>query len=159
MSLTHKELVDIGKRWLKEIAKCDIVVAEKSAPGSPEICDVIGWKYSKHSFLIECKASRSDFRVDEDKWFRHDDLGMGQTRYYLAPKGIIPLEEVKVGWGLLEVDGNKVAITKKIDIIIIDPNKALAEMPLLISIIRKLEYKNKELRKALKNGNKGNSKK
>jgi len=153
VDLTHKDLVKIGKRWLKEIAKCDIVIAERSAPGSPEVPDVFGVKNSKHSFLLECKASRSDFRADDNKWFRHNDLGMGQTRYYLAPKNIIPLEEVPESWGLLEVEGKKVVITKKIDMIVIDPNRCLAEFPILIAVIKKLQYQNTELRKALKNGN------
>jgi len=52
--MTHKELVEIGKKWLW--GKCDIAVTELATWVS-ETPDVIGWKGGA-STLIECKANR-----------------------------------------------------------------------------------------------------
>lgn len=71
---------------------------------SSEIPDAIGWAYGgRLSILVECKVSRSDFRADQKKLFRRKThLGMGTHRYYMAPTGIIPLDDVPEMWGLLE---------------------------------------------------------
>lgn len=146
--MTHKDLVKKAKLWLKKIEKCTIVIAEKS--NGAEIPDTIGYKSARHSVLIECKTSRSDFRADADKWFRQEGLGMGQTRYFMAPAGIIPIDELPVGWGLLEVDSSTVHLTKKCDLVCIDEMRSLAEIPLLTAVIRKLQWSNYLLRKAIK---------
>lgn len=39
--------------------------------------------------------------------------GMGEFRYYMAPKGLIPLDEIPKNWGLLEVSKDRVYITKE----------------------------------------------
>jgi hypothetical protein len=65
--------------------------------------DAIGWK-AAFSTLVECKATRADFRSDLRKGARqHMMFGMGVHRYYMTPKGLIESEEVPQGWGLLEV--------------------------------------------------------
>jgi len=134
---------------LKKVAKCSVVVTERGSTNSPEIPDAIGWKSARHSILVECKASRADFRKDADKWFRLKG-GMGQTRYYLAPLGIIPKEEVPPGWGLLEIVGPLVRVTVECDLICMDEMRSWAEMPLLIAVVRRLQYQNSELRKQLR---------
>ncbi len=68
-----------------------------------ETPDCIGWN-SFRSVLVECKASRADFKRDAHKATRiHEGLGMGNERFYLAPAGMIQKDELPDGWGLLEV--------------------------------------------------------
>lgn len=148
--MTHRELVKKARKWLRDIQKCNVVLTEKGSSTAHEIPDAIGWKSARHSILVECKTSRSDFRADSKKWFRQDGLGMGQTRYFLAPKGIIPIEEVPAGWGLLEVHGDKIKVVVKSDLLVMDEMRCWAEMPLLIAVVRKLQYTNYRLRRELK---------
>lgn len=58
------------------------------------------------SCLIEVKVSRSDFKKDSSKPFRTNGQGVGDWRFYLAPKGLISVTELPAGWGLLEVTEN-----------------------------------------------------
>lgn len=52
--------------------------------------------------------SRGDFLTDRKKLVReHPDLGMGSRRYYIRPEGIIRLEELLMGWGLIYYCGAK----------------------------------------------------
>lgn len=71
--------------------------------------DIIGWEYG-HSILIECKVSKADFIKDIKKrksepWKMYD---IGKYRYYLVPKGLIILDELPRGWGLLELRGKRI---------------------------------------------------
>jgi len=138
--MTHKDLIKIGKSYLKKVQKCHVIISERGASISTEIPDIIGFKGARTSILIECKASRQDFRKDKDKWFRSLDAGMGQIRYYLAPKGIIPIEELPDEWGLLEVD-KKLVETKKPGALYIEPNRCAAELGLLLAYINKLQHR------------------
>lgn len=113
--LTHSRLCARAVRWLKTSAvypgykdrpnttRCGVVLSELRCT-SYEIPDAIGWAQGgSQSFLVECKTSRSDFRADQNKTFRkHPHLGMGNYRYYMAPAGVIPLDDVPDCWGLLE---------------------------------------------------------
>jgi hypothetical protein len=64
----------------------------------------MGWKATGRSILIECKASLSDFRADRKKKPRISKrTGIGELRYYMAPRGIIPENEIPTGWGFLEI--------------------------------------------------------
>ena len=75
--------------------------------------DAIGWKKACHSVLVECKVSRADFLADREKPFRQKpESGVGCERFYLAPKGLIRLEELRSGWGLLEVCGREIERAK-----------------------------------------------
>jgi hypothetical protein len=75
--------------------------------------DAIGWKKACHSVLVECKTSRSDFLADRDKPFRQQpETGVGCERYYLAPRGLIRIDELPAGWGLLEVCGREIERVK-----------------------------------------------
>jgi hypothetical protein len=94
-------------RWLRRYC-CGVVLSEQTCV-SGEMPDAIGWKRACHSVLVECKASRPDFLVDRDKPFRQKpESGVGCERYYLAPKGLIRIEELPAGWGLLEVCGREI---------------------------------------------------
>lgn len=104
--ITHKELVRIGDRWLRNQKRCGVVLPEVSVRGLPEEPDVIGWrKRGTKTILIECKASRSDFLSDKNKDHRHTGDAMGNWRYYLVPKDLVSRDEVPKGWGLLYFNG------------------------------------------------------
>lgn len=148
--MTHKDLVKKARKWLKDIEKCSVVVTEKGSSTGYEIADAIGWKSARHSVLIECKTSRADFRADSKKWFRAEGFGMGQRRFFFAPKGIIPKEELPPGWGLLEIEGNRVTTIVPCDLLCFDEHRCWAEMPLLVAMVRKLQYQNRNLRKELR---------
>ncbi len=99
---THKELIKRGAIWLKNSERCSVVLLERnSGPDCSESPDLIGWK-NWHSTLIEVKISRADFLKDKKKMFRRiAKRGMGRSRYYLCPKGLIQPDEIPEKWGLL----------------------------------------------------------
>lgn len=100
--MTHAELVERAERWLRGTMGCGVVLTECSGAGY-EMPDAIGWD-GFHSVLVECKASRSDFRADRAKPFRATRaFGVGCCRYYFTPKGMVSREEVPPRWGLAEV--------------------------------------------------------
>lgn len=102
--LSHKELVEAGYKWLLKNGSCGVAFKELKTL-SWEIPDVIGFGSGGFSAIVECKASRSDFLCDKNKPFRKNpQLGMGSHRYYCCPKGLIKVEELPEGWGLIYVD-------------------------------------------------------
>lgn len=106
----HAFLIKQSAQWLQK--KCSVVITDL-VTGAGEIPDAIGWK-DGHSILIECKASRADFLADRYKPFRREAVrGMGDGRYYCAPNGMIQMEELPQGWGLLEWTGKKLKETQK----------------------------------------------
>lgn len=85
------------------------MVLSEQACVSGEMPDAIGWKKACHSVLVESKASRSDFLADRGKPFRQTpEHGVGCERYYLAERGLIRVDELPAGWGLLEVCGREI---------------------------------------------------
>jgi len=101
---THKALVRRMAQWLKGTKRMTVVCAELTTRNG-ETPDMIGWVGDAGSILIECKVSRADFHADAKKRFRRcADTGMGDKRYVAAPKGLLRIEEIPAGWGLLEVD-------------------------------------------------------
>lgn len=104
VNLDHSSLVLIGERWLKSKLKFPIVASELKCVGSREIPDVLGFR-SHTSILIECKTSRSDFLADAKKPERNgSEMGVGNYRVYLTPKGLLSIDEIPNRWGLIEVD-------------------------------------------------------
>lgn len=103
---SHVDLVTRAERWLRNTLGCSVVVTE-TVGATKEIPDALGWKFkSGRSLLVECKTSLSDFRADKNKLCRLDAINaLGAERYYFAPEGIIPHEEVPENWGLVEVKG------------------------------------------------------
>lgn len=107
---THSELCTLAVRWLQKSHSqsgpgCTLAVSEVRSGYSGEIPDAIGFRCSGEastdgSYMVECKASRSDFLADFKKEHRQESTG--NFRYYLAPAGVIKLEELPAGWGLLE---------------------------------------------------------
>lgn len=108
--MTHKELVNIGAKWLLKNRKirCPYIVKE-FASGPGETPDLFGFMYAG-SVLVEVKVSRTDFRADSRKKFRKEGLGIGAYRYYLCPKSLILLNELPAGWGLLYYANGKIQI-------------------------------------------------
>ena len=99
--MTHAQLVEKAVRWLRSY-RCGVVLSEQAC-ASGEMPDAIGWKKACHSVLIECKASRADFLVDREKPWRQKPLrAVGNERFYLALPGLIGVNELPAGWGLLE---------------------------------------------------------
>ena len=129
--ITHIKLVKKARAWL--LRRYGLVISEMAA-GS-EQADAIG--LGGDSTLIECKASRSDFLADLRKSFRHyPDSGMGDNRYYFAPRGLIKPDELQSGWGLLELDGQRIYKSRESEHFKKDYR---AEIQLLVSAIRRLD--------------------
>lgn len=99
-AMTHAECVAsaasyIGKRYP--------VTLPEFYSYNAELPDVIGFG-NKHSVVVECKVTRSDFQSDRNKLFRkHPEKGMGDYRYFCVPKGLVSVTELPKGWGLLYV--------------------------------------------------------
>jgi len=99
--MTHAQLVERAVRWLRSY-RCGVVLSEQACV-SGEMPDAIGWKKESHSVLVECKVSRADFLADRDKPFRlKPEKGVGSERFYLTPPNLVRVEELPVGWGLLQ---------------------------------------------------------
>ncbi|KAF1009509.1 MAG: hypothetical protein GAK28_00147 [Luteibacter sp.] len=109
--MTHDELVERAGIWLRRVAGCKVVMTEISALcRSGEIPDAIGWREAG-TVLVEAKATRGDFLADRNKAFRRDpSQGMGALRYFMAPEGLIKVDELPERWGLLEVRGRRVVM-------------------------------------------------
>ena len=111
--MTHQQLIRLAEQWLRRRYRCGIVLSEQSC-ASGETPDVIGWKGSCRSVVIECKVSRADFFADQEKPFRKQpETGMGCERFYLVPQGLIHSDELPRGWGLLECKGREITMTLK----------------------------------------------
>src|SRR5271167_5072749 len=109
----HAQLVACAVGWLRCKYGCGIVLSEQGCAGG-EVPDVIAWKGSGQSVLVECKVSRSDFLADAHKSFRlRPEEGLGSRRFYMAPAGMIAREELPKCWGLLECRGREVRLTVK----------------------------------------------
>lgn len=104
---THSELVKIAHRWVLKNASCGVAFKELVCLSTQEIPDVIGFGAWKHSVMVECKISRSDYLSDKKKPFRiNAESGVGKWRFYCVPEGLIKKEELPNGWGLLYVSDN-----------------------------------------------------
>jgi hypothetical protein len=100
ITITHAECVALAAAYMQK--RSDVVLPEFFTHNA-ELPDVIAFNRD-HSTVIECKVSRSDFLSDKNKSFRQNpNSGMGDFRYYCAPKGIIKPEELPQYWGLIEV--------------------------------------------------------
>lgn len=137
--MTHDDLVTIAKKWLIKARQCSVVLTETQAQ-SGEVPDAIGWR-GQVSILIECKTSLADFRRDLKKWYRNSGPGIGQRRYFMAPKGVIPLDEVPPNWGLLEVAGSTVRTKKRVDLLYLDERVSSAEVPMLVAALRRSQVR------------------
>lgn len=132
---SHKELVERAFKWLKNTKKCGVVMTEWYG-GTRETPDAIGFWAGK-SILVECKISRSDFLGDKNKYFRkRPGYGMGDERYYLAPPGIIEIEDVPKNWGLLIAHKKKIIVAKKAEVFKRKISGIINERKILINAMR-----------------------
>jgi hypothetical protein len=126
--------------WLRRY-RCGVVLSEQACV-SGEMPDAIGWKKACHSVLVESKVSRADFLADRGKPFRQKpELGVGCERYYLAPRGLIRVDELPSGWGLLEVRGREIERMKPSAKNLRSPAGFNNEMNLLLASLRRVELR------------------
>lgn len=138
--MTHEKLVAIAVAWLRRY-RCGVVLSEQSC-ASGETPDAIGWKRACHSVVVECKISRTDFLADRDKPFRQlRNIGMGCERFYLAPKGLVNVSELPVGWGLLALNGREVEIVHLSEQNLRSARGFRYEMNLLLASLRRVEVR------------------
>lgn len=133
--MTHADLVKRAGIWLRSQG-CGLIITEMTSSVSQEP-DAIGW-YPLYSILIECKTSRADFLSDKKKIYnRSIDGSMGDQRYYLAPPGMIKLEDLPVGWGLLEPSGR--GLKKRVFAVHQNKKNWKGEITLIVSAFRRVE--------------------
>jgi len=138
--MTHEKLIAKAVAWLRGY-RCGIVLSEQSC-ASGETPDAIGWRRGCHSVIVECKISRADFFIDQEKPFRRKpERGMGCERFYLAPTGLLDQKELPTGWGLLEIRG------KSVEMVCASSKKLRSaagfrhEMNLLLASLRRVEVR------------------
>jgi hypothetical protein len=103
---------------------------------TPETPDVLGWSWNR-SILIECKTSRADFLADAKKHFRRfPEMGMGQLRYYLAPRGLLTVDDMPARWGLIEAEND--GSTRVLRASEAFETDARQEVAVLLSLLRRL---------------------
>lgn len=93
-------------KWVLKNTSCGCAFKElRSLAENGEYPDVIGFGSGGHSVLVEVKVSRNDFAGEQKrKHFRvAPELGMGTQRFYFAPEGVIKIEDLPTGWGLVVV--------------------------------------------------------
>jgi len=138
--MTHAQLVQMAVNWLRRY-RCGIVLAEQACV-SGEMPDAIGWKRASHSVLVECKLSRPDFLADRCKPFRQKaELGLGCERFYLVPAGLLRLEELPIGWGLLETRGHRIEMVRPSSKKMRTTPGLHYEMNLLLASLRRVEIR------------------
>ena len=103
MKYSHKDLVEIGYKWL--LSRCGFAFKELNAfTTHGEIPDVIGFRHDC-SILLEAKTSRADFHADKKKLFRnYPEWGMGGHRFYICETDLIKPDDLPEGWGLIYVN-------------------------------------------------------
>ncbi len=138
----HVQLVSRAADWLRHKYGCGIVLSEQYC-ATGEVPDVIGWKASCQSVLVECKVSRTDFLADANKPFRLiPEEGLGSKRFYLAPAGMIARAELPKHWGLLECKGREVEmVVKPGKLDLRSPVGLMKEMSLLLASLRRVEVR------------------
>jgi hypothetical protein len=138
----HVQLVSRAVEWLRRHYKCGIILAEQYC-ATGEVPDVIAWRGRCKSVLVECKVSRADFLADAGKAFRRKpEEGMGSQRFYMAPAGMINVEELPKHWGLLELRGREVRIVVKPGRVDLRSHAGLMkEMNLLLASLRRVEVR------------------
>ena len=137
--MTHDELIIRGVKWLKNnqisTMRFPIILYEYRcyANSTP---DVIGLNHEK-TVVIECKVSRSDYFTDQRKGHRRYYSQLGNLRYYLCPAGLLKIDEVNNGWGLLYCHPHKITIEKESEYFTKEKTR-IQEYQVMYSIIRRV---------------------
>jgi hypothetical protein len=139
--MRHADLVDAGRKWLA--ARAPVVITEiTSVSEEPDVLGfgvtIPGPERQYGVVLLECKASRADFLSDAKKIFRvYPEEGLGDYRYYLTPQGLISVDELPEGWGLLECSGKRIRVIKQGRRF--EKKNDRAETNILLSVLRRVE--------------------
>ncbi len=140
VGMTHAQLVAKAVRWLRSY-RCGVVLSEQACV-SGEMPDAIGWKHGCHSVLVECKVTRGDFLADRAKPFRQKpEKGVGSERFYLTPPALVKIEELPVGWGLLELRRGRVEMMQPSARNLRSATGFRYEMNLLLASLRRVEVR------------------
>src|SRR5579863_4859052 len=138
--MTHSQLVEKAVRWLRSY-RCGVVLSEQACVNG-EMPDAIGWKRACHSVLVECKVTRADFLADRAKPFRQKpEKGVGSERFYLTAPGLVKLEELPTGWGLLELRRGRIEIVRASEKSLRTAAGFRCEMNLLLASLRRVEVR------------------
>ena len=138
--MTHSQLVEKAVRWLRSY-RCGVVLSEQACT-SGEMPDAIGWKKACHSVMVECKVTRADFLVDREKpWRQKPERGVGSERFYLTLPGLIRVEELATGWGLLELRRGRVEMVRESAKNLRTAMGFRYEMNLLLASLRRVEVR------------------
>jgi len=138
--MTHAQLVEKAVRWLRSY-RCGVVLSEQAC-SSGEMPDAIGWKQACHSVMVECKVTRADFMVDREKpWRKKPERGVGSERFYLTLPGLIKIEELPAGWGLLEYRRGRVEMLQESVKNLRTAVGFRYEMNLLLASLRRVEVR------------------
>jgi len=134
--MSHSLCVKMAAEYMQKRAE---VVLPEFFSHNAELPDVIAFN-GRYSTVIECKVSRGDFLKDKHKPFRiNQNSGMGDYRFYCAPKGLIKPEELPRGWGLIEIlPSNK--MRKQVDSNSVFKKNIEAEHYLLFYYARRANY-------------------
>jgi hypothetical protein len=143
--VTHDDLVKRAVSWLRrQVVKgdwrkggCGVVVPELVSY-APENPDAIGWVSGGYSYLVECKCSLSDFMADLKKPHRQHG-GAGAQRMFLCEPGVIPLDRLPTGWGLLHCHPDRITV----EVIPAHNHQRNlgAEMSMMYSLLRRVEVR------------------
>ena len=138
--MTHAQMVERAVRWLRGY-RCGVVLSEQACV-SGEMPDAIGWKRASHSVLVECKVTRADFLADRGKPFRlKPEQGVGCERFYLTPPGLVKVEELSAGWGLLEMRRGQIEMVRGSAKNLRTATGFKYEMNLLLASLRRVEVR------------------
>ena len=138
--MTHAQFVERAVRWLRAY-RCGVVLSEQACV-SGEMPDAIGWKRASHSVLVECKVTRADFLADRGKPFRlKPEKGVGCERFYLTPPALVKIEELPVGWGLLELRRGRIEMVHGSAKNLRSATGFRYEMNLLLASLRRVEVR------------------
>jgi hypothetical protein len=133
-------MVERAVRWLRAY-RCGVVLSEQACV-SGEMPDAIGWKRASHSVLVECKVTRADFLADRAKPFRvKPEKGVGCERFYLTPPSLVKMDELPVGWGLLEIRRGRVEVVQGSAKNLRTAAGFRYEMNLLLASLRRVEVR------------------
>jgi hypothetical protein len=105
LDMTHDEIADWCANRLMRMGY-KFAFSNLTSATHGEQPDVLGLTAYGESIVVEVKVSRTDFHADKKKpWRSNPEMGMGDMRVYLAPEGLLQLNDIPYGWQLWEVYG------------------------------------------------------
>lgn len=107
-SRVHELLSQSACAWALRYGFSSVAMNTETA-GGRGICDAVAVgviRGQKRSAVFESKVSRSDFFADRKKWHRRlfSTHPRVTDEWYVTPAGLVKVDELPEGWGLLEAD-------------------------------------------------------